>query len=68
MSLDIVYTVTNLNADDIRRIQIEVLYDLELIVADDVDKINFIDPVAKDEILSRKRNIIIEVVEPPATV
>ena len=56
MYLDIVCTVINLNSDDIRRIALELLYDLELVKATDIEKVSFIDDVAKEEILNRKVN------------
>ena len=42
-----------LNADDIRRIVIELLNDLEKIQPQEIQSIQFIDEVAKTEILSR---------------
>ena len=45
----------NLNADDIRRIVIEALCDLSIIKDGlEIDSINFIDEVVKEEILLRK--------------
>lgn len=56
MYLDIVCMVINLNSDDVRRITLELLYDLELVKATDIEKVSFIDDVAKEEILNRKVN------------
>ena len=54
--------MSKLNADDIRRITIEVLCDLELIQPITIESINFIDDVVKTEILLRKTAL--KIVEP----
>ena len=65
MPLGIVCMVSKLNADDIRRIQIELLFDLELVTAEELSKINFIDEVSKAEIINRKLNIVAAVIPLP---
>lgn len=46
--------MSTLNADDIRRIIIEALLDLGLIIGDQIANIDFVDEISKDEILQRK--------------
>ena len=55
MHLNTLCLVSSLNADDIRRIQIEVLFDIGLISDPELIKdVKFVDEVSKAEIVNRK--------------
>ena len=64
MLLNFVYMVSNLNADDIRRIVIQTLFEMKLITDSEIEKVDFIDLNAKYEILDRISLSVEAIAEP----
>ena len=56
--------VSNLNADDIRRIVIQTLFEMKLITDSEIEKVDFIDLNAKYEILDRISLSVEAIAEP----
>ena len=56
--------VSNLNADDIRRIVIQTLFEMNLITDSEIEKVDFIDLNAKNEILDRISLSVEAIAEP----